>query len=260
MPAYLAPGRRPWRRCSYSFRTESSKVQPQPPQTTSTDGAGAQRRRSPRACFRSSAATESVPGDAPLPPTRIPRRKGRASLLSRPRRHPRPENFSPDVAGKKTILPDWTRSAELTAIKPCSRCSRGFYPSHGNQTLCGSCRASRKAASRVFGRVSFGVRRCDYCGREFEAFAAHARFCSQRHCDLARAPVDRKYARPEHRGARRRLAPAVATGRVRCARDAACKRAEYVDGELVGLHPARGGVASRAPGRRIDRGTGARGV
>ena len=33
---------------------------------------------------------------------------------------------------------------------------------------------------------------------------------------------------------RRRLTTAVATGRVRCARGAACKRAEYVDGELVG--------------------------
>lgn len=122
----------------------------------------------------------------------------------------------------------------MTEIKLCSRCSRGFYPHHGNATLCGSCRASRKAAGRVFGRVSFGVRRCDYCYREFEMFAAHQRYCSTRCCDLARAPIDRKYASPVHRGTRRRLAPLVASGRVRCARGAACKRADYVDGELVG--------------------------
>ena len=122
----------------------------------------------------------------------------------------------------------------MTAIKSCSRCGGGFYPSHGNQTLCGSCRADRRAAGRVFGRVSFGVRHCDYCYREFEALAAHARFCSRRCCDLARAPIDRKYARPEHRGTRRRLTPAVASGLVRCARGAACRRRELVDGELVG--------------------------
>jgi hypothetical protein len=122
----------------------------------------------------------------------------------------------------------------LTEIRRCSRCGGGFYVSHGNQKLCGSCRAARRAAGRIFGRVSFGLRRCDFCGHEFEALASHARYCSQRCCDLARKPVDRKYARPERRGTRRRLAPVVATGRVRCARGAACKFREYVDGELVG--------------------------
>lgn len=140
---------------------------------------------------------------------------------------PRPEKISPRfIIGNN---PDG-----MTEIKPCSRCSRGFYPSHGNQTLCGTCRASRRQAGRMFGRVSFGVRSCGYCGREFEAFAAHARYCSTRCCDLARKPIDRKYARPEHRGGRRRWAPLVAMGLVRCARGAACRRAECLDGNLVG--------------------------
>ena len=121
----------------------------------------------------------------------------------------------------------------MTATKPCSRCSKGFYPTHGNQTLCGGCRVGRKKAGR-FWQTTFGTRRCDSCWREFEAIADHQRFCSRRCCDLARAPIDRKYASPVHRGTRRRLAPAVATGLVRCARGAACKRAEYVDGEVVG--------------------------
>jgi len=123
----------------------------------------------------------------------------------------------------------------LSAIRrPCSRCGLGFYPSHGNQTVCGACRARRRGSGHVFGRVSCGVRRCDFCSREFEAFASHARFCSRRCADRARAPIDRKYARPEHRGGRKRWAPLVAGGGVRCARGAACRRAEYVDGELVG--------------------------
>jgi hypothetical protein len=122
----------------------------------------------------------------------------------------------------------------LTEIRSCSRCGGGFYVSHGNQKLCGTCRAARRRAGRVYGRVSHGLRRCGFCRREFEALAAHARYCSRRCCDLARKPIDAKYAQPEHRNGRRALAPAVATGRVRCARGAACKWAEWVDGELVG--------------------------
>jgi hypothetical protein len=122
----------------------------------------------------------------------------------------------------------------LTEIARCSRCGAGYYRYHGNQKLCGSCRTSRRAAGRTFGRVSFGLRRCDLCGREFMAHAAHARYCSRRCCDLARKPVDAKYARPEHRRKRAILRPAVASGRVRCARGRYCKFSEYVDGELVG--------------------------
>jgi hypothetical protein len=82
--------------------------------------------------------------------------------------------------------------------------------------------------------VSFGVRRCDRCWREFEAVAEHQRFCSRRCRYLGRARDDAKYANPTHRGTRRRLAPVVASGLVRCARGAACRRAELIDGELVG--------------------------
>lgn len=42
------------------------------------------------------------------------------------------------------------------------------------------------------------------------------------------------YANPRHRGTRQAWAPRVATGTVRCARGAACSRAELVDGVLVG--------------------------
>jgi hypothetical protein len=120
-------------------------------------------------------------------------------------------------------------------IKRCSRCSRGFYPSHGNQTLCGSCRISRKGAGPLWQRVSLGLRRCERCWREFEAVAHNQRFCSQRCGHLARSREERaKYASPSHRGARRRWAPIVAHGSVRCARGAACGWAELVDGELVG--------------------------
>lgn len=117
-------------------------------------------------------------------------------------------------------------------MKSCSRCSLGFYPSHGNQTLCASCRIARKGR-RVFQKMSFGVRRCDRCWREFEAVTENQRYCSW--CRrLARQRSDAKYATPEHRGSRRRLAPLVASGMVRCARGAACRRAELVDGELAG--------------------------
>ena len=43
-----------------------------------------------------------------------------------------------------------------------------------------------------------------------------------------------KYATTAHRGTRKRWTPAEASGLVSCARGAACKRAELVDGELVG--------------------------
>ena len=51
---------------------------------------------------------------------------------------------------------------------------------------------------------------------------------------FGRARDDAKYARPEHRGTRRMLAPVVASGSIRCARGAACRRREEVDGEFVG--------------------------
>ena len=121
----------------------------------------------------------------------------------------------------------------LTGIKSCSRCSLGFYPYHGNQTLCGSCRAGRRAAGRSWQKKSFGLRHCDRCWREYEAIAENQRYCSW--CRrLARQHSDAKYARPEHRGLRRRLSPVVSSGLVRCARGAACKRREMVDGQFVG--------------------------
>jgi len=66
------------------------------------------------------------------------------------------------------------------------------------------------------------------------ALAAHALFCSPRCSRVARAVAGRKYAVAEHRVGRAAWAPRVATGTVRCARGSACRRAELVDGELVG--------------------------
>ena len=81
---------------------------------------------------------------------------------------------------------------------------------------------------------TFGERRCARCWREFQAVAENQRFCSPRCRWLARQRDEAKYARPAHRGTRKRLAPIVAQGWVRCARGAACRRAEFVDGALLG--------------------------
>jgi hypothetical protein len=120
-------------------------------------------------------------------------------------------------------------------MKPCKRCGLLFRSTHGNQSLCGQCRVGRPAGLRRGVRRLFGVRRCDRCWAEFVATAEHQRYCSPRCRWLARRRVDRElYANPVHRGSRARLLPVVASGRVRCARGAACRRAELVDGVLVG--------------------------
>jgi hypothetical protein len=117
--------------------------------------------------------------------------------------------------------------------RACKRCRKLFFPVHGNSTVCASCKVARVARRPL--RVDFGVRRCVRCWREYVATVEFQKFCSA-HCRyLARKPQDRAlYANPVHRGARRRLEPVVASGRVRCARGAACQRAEFVDGLLVG--------------------------
>ena len=108
------------------------------------------------------------------------------------------------------------------------------YAGHGNAALCPTCKASRPEGLRRGTPLRFGTRRCHLCFREYQAVAEHQRDCARRCLDRARRHDDAKYARPEHRGTRRLLAPIVASGLVRCARGAACKRAELVDGELVG--------------------------
>jgi hypothetical protein len=117
---------------------------------------------------------------------------------------------------------------------PCRRCSRPFQAFHGNQRLCAGCR-NRRQRPPVLGRVSFGLRRCDWCGREFEAFADHARFCGAPCRTRALAVKDRLlYANRRHRGTRAALAEVVALGYTRCARGRWCRFAEVVDGELLG--------------------------
>jgi hypothetical protein len=120
-------------------------------------------------------------------------------------------------------------------LKTCKRCSRGFYASHGNQTLCSGCKTGRSATFRRGVTPTYGVRRCDRCWREYVAVAENQRYCSPRCKSLMRQPeARRKYANPAHRGGRNRWALIVATGVVRCARGPACRRAELLDGELVG--------------------------
>jgi hypothetical protein len=118
-------------------------------------------------------------------------------------------------------------------MKPCSRCSRGFFATHGNQNLCGTCKTARK--SPQWWQATYRTRECARCRREFEALSANQKFCSRRCKELARPRHEiAKYARPEHRGTRKRLAPLAGVGLFRCARGPACKHAEFVDGELVG--------------------------
>ena len=55
----------------------------------------------------------------------------------------------------------------MTEIKSCSRCSKGFYPAHGNQTVCGGCKAARPTELRRGVTRTFGERQCALCWREF---------------------------------------------------------------------------------------------
>jgi hypothetical protein len=120
-------------------------------------------------------------------------------------------------------------------LKACKRCSRSFFAHHGNQTLCGGCKAGRSTVFRRGVTPTYGVRHCDRCWREYTALSENQRYCSARCKSLVRVPeTRRKYANTAHRGARSRWAPLVASGLVRCARGGACRRAELVDGELLG--------------------------
>ena len=123
--------------------------------------------------------------------------------------------------------------SRLVGLFPCKRCEGLFRRSHGNQKLCGKCRHGRVPSGP--GAVSFGLRLCALCGREYEARAWLQKYCSPRHKYTARREIDRrKYANPSHRGGRARWRPVVATGSVRCARGAACGRAELIGTEKVG--------------------------
>ena len=122
----------------------------------------------------------------------------------------------------------------MNGMKSCSRCSRTFRAYHGNQKLCGECRKARPKFRRPRQRT-FGLRHCLRCAREYLATAEHQRYCSDYCRHRVRARLTRaRYANPVHRGRRKSLEPVVATGRVRCARGAACDRAELVDGFYVG--------------------------
>lgn len=119
-------------------------------------------------------------------------------------------------------------------LKICRRCSLGFYPSHGNQALCASCKAGRPTELRAGTTRTFGLRECPVCFRRFLAVSANQRFCGQRCLHRGRRRDESKYTSPHHRGSRRRWVPIVATGMVRCRRGPHCGRAVLVDGEFLG--------------------------
>jgi integrase len=80
---------------------------------------------------------------------------------------------------------------------------------------------------------------CERCARPYMARAEHQRYCSSRCRYRARYRDERAlYANARHRGTRQAWAPRVATGRVRCARGAACSRAELVDEVAAELSPS----------------------
>ena len=117
-------------------------------------------------------------------------------------------------------------------LKPCKRCSRSFYASHGNQTLCATCKAGR--STRFLRGMTYGVRYCDRCGTAYTAVSENQRYCGRRCKSLVRVAHDNRGCNPHHRGARARWLPLVVSGVVRCARGAACRRSELVAEELLG--------------------------
>lgn len=123
----------------------------------------------------------------------------------------------------------------MEGFRPCKRCSTPFRVIHGNMRLCEACRSGRPSSLRPGVTRTFGVRRCDVCWREFTALAENQRYCGSRCKGQVRVGIDRRrYANPQHRGARKRWVPVVATGRVRCRRGSSCKFAEFIDGQFVG--------------------------
>ena len=132
-------------------------------------------------------------------------------------------------------------------LKSCKRCGANFRAYHGNQSLCASCKSARLPTMRRGVTPTYGIRRCDRCWREYLALADNQRYCSSRCKSLMRVGAERrKYATPSHRIGRARWAPAVASGEVRCARGAACKRRELVDGVLVGGSSSPGSSGTSA--------------
>lgn len=118
---------------------------------------------------------------------------------------------------------------------PCERCGKSFFAAHGNQALCGGCKSGRTMGFRQGLQPTFGARQCVRCWREYTAVTPNQRYCSRRCKQAVRVHQDDlKYRNSLHRGRRARWVPLVASGLVRCARGAACRRSELVDGELLG--------------------------
>jgi hypothetical protein len=117
-------------------------------------------------------------------------------------------------------------------IKTCVRCGRRYTRMSNRQRFCSpECRFSYVPRAAT----TFGERSCQQCSGLFEAQQPHHVFCSAA-CRYRARPSDHssRYNDPAHRNGRKAWESAVAGGRIRCARGAACCYAEPVDGRKVG--------------------------
>lgn len=131
-------------------------------------------------------------------------------------------------------------------MRVCDGCGRDYVPRSGKQRFCSLVCPGRGVPDRPRGYVPslkgsrMPARVCDRpgCGRSFQPRVANHRFCSELCRELVRRPLERvQYARQKR--SRAGWAPLVRSGQVRCARGAACRFSELVDGRRVGglIHP-----------------------
>jgi predicted nucleic acid-binding Zn ribbon protein len=100
----------------------------------------------------------------------------------------------------------------------CQKCGREYAPKNGNQRFCSAfCRENWRAA-RASGRAPCGDRICAGCGRTYPAQNMQQRFCSSRCRERTRVRMPTAKYGHRHQQLRKRLAPALAAGGVRCAR------------------------------------------
>ena len=119
-----------------------------------------------------------------------------------------------------------------------------------DQVLCGL--GCRRPPVKQAKWVASGSRFCELCGREFLPRVWHQRFCSAVCGERVRDAVGRVKYRDQRRAVWRAQ---VATGKVRCARGAACR---FAEGELGGFIQGRASsgtsatlTASRSEARSI---------
>jgi hypothetical protein len=107
-------------------------------------------------------------------------------------------------------------------MRVCEGCGRKYVPRSGKQRFCALRCPERPPSAKPLGynpgsrRPSWPERQCAFCGRTFEPRAEHQRFCTRTCQTLGRRPEERALYDAGHKQDRRRWAPLVATGKVRC--------------------------------------------